>query len=172
MDGAAEREFREYVAARQGALFRTAILLTGHRQDAEDLLQTALAKLATRWTSLQGSGSPDAYLRKILYHQQVSLWRRMRHRRERAYAELPEPVAQVADPAGNTELRVALAEALRGLTPRQRAVIVLRYYEDLPEAEIAAILSCSVGTVRSQTHRTLARLRVSCPELSLTMEMR
>ncbi|MEV6814511.1 SigE family RNA polymerase sigma factor [Micromonospora sp. NPDC051296] len=172
MDGAAEREFREYVAARQGALFRSALLLTGHRQDAEDLLQTALAKLATRWTSLRGSGSPDAYLRKILYHQQVSLWRRMRHRRERAYAELPEPVAQVADPAGTTALRVALAEALRGLTPRQRAVIVLRYYEDLPEAEIATILSCSVGTVRSQTHRTLARLRVSCPELSLTMEMR
>ncbi|GIJ09064.1 SigE family RNA polymerase sigma factor [Micromonospora andamanensis] len=172
MDRAAEREFREYVAARQGALFRTAMLLTGHRQDAEDLLQTALAKLATRWMSLRGSGSPDAYLRRILYHQQVSVWRRLRHRRERSYAEPPEPAVQVADPAADTALRLALAEALRGLTPRQRAVIVLRYYEDLPEAEIAAILSCSVGTVRSQTHRTLARLRVSCPELSLTMEMK
>ncbi|BCJ60773.1 SigE family RNA polymerase sigma factor [Micromonospora endophytica] len=172
MDGPAEREFREYVASRQGALFRTAILLTGHRQDAEDLLQTALAKLATRWTSLRDSGSLDAYVRKMLYHQQVSFWRRLRHRRERAYAEPPEPTDQVADPAGDTALRVALAEALRRLTPRQRAVIVLRYYEDLPEAEVAAILSCSVGTVRSQTHRTLARLRVSCPELSLSMEMR
>ncbi|MGK5741258.1 SigE family RNA polymerase sigma factor [Micromonospora sp. URMC 103] len=170
MDGEAEREFRDYVAARQAALFRAALLLTGHREDAEDLLQTALAKLAGRWTRLRRSDSPDAYVRKILYHQQVSVWRRMRYRREIAYAEPPERADDAGDPAVDTALRLSLAQALRGLTPKQRAVIVLRFYEDLPEAEVATILSCSVGTVRSQTHRTLARLRVSCPELSLTRE--
>jgi RNA polymerase sigma-70 factor (sigma-E family) len=169
MDGVAEREFREYVAARQGALFRTALLLTGHREDAEDLLQAALTKLATRWTRLQRSGSPDGYVRKILYHQQVSWWRRVRHGREFVTSEPPE-VSAVADVAGDSALRLSLAEALRQLTPRQRAVVVLRYYEDLPEAQVAEILGCSVGTVRSQTHRTLARLRVICPELSMTLE--
>ena len=76
MDEVAEQEFREYVAARQGALYRTALLLTGHSQDAEDLVQTALTKLAIRWTRLRGTGSPDAYVRKILYHQHVSRCRR------------------------------------------------------------------------------------------------
>jgi RNA polymerase sigma-70 factor (sigma-E family) len=172
MDAEAEREFREYVAARQAALFRTALLLTGHREDAEDLLQTAFAKLATRWRRVREADSPDAYVRKMLYHQQVSLWRRMRHRREHATTTVPE-LTPVADPAGDSVLRLALAHALRQLTAKQRAVIVLRYYEDLPEAEVAAILGCSVGTVRSQTHRTLARLRVSFPELSdQTLETR
>lgn len=169
MNKAAEREFREYVAARQGALYRTALLLTGQREDAEDLLQTALTKLAVKWSSLQRSGSPDAYVRKILYHQQVSHWRRMRRWREHPTAEPPEPLS-LGDMATDSATRVALAEALRRLTDRQRAVIVLRYYEDLPESEVAAILGCTVGTVRSQTHRTLARLRVLCPELSLAME--
>ena len=77
----------------------------------------------------------------------------------------PQPNARTA-----SALRLSLAEALRQLTPRQRAVVVLRYYEDLPEAQVAEILGCSVGTVRSQTHRTLARLRVICPELSKTLE--
>lgn len=153
MDKAAEREFREYVAARQGALFRTALLLTGHREDAEDLLQTALAKLAVKWTRLHKSGSPDAYVRKILYHQQISRWRRLRNRREHPTPELPEP-SGVSDLATDSATRLALAGALRRLTDRQRAVIVLRYYEDLPEAEVAAILGCTVGTVRSQAHRT------------------
>jgi RNA polymerase sigma-70 factor (sigma-E family) len=172
MDAEAEREFREYVAARQAALFRTALLLTGHREDAEDLLQTAFAKLATRWTRVREADSPDAYVRKILYHQQVSLWRRMRHRREHPTTTVPE-LDPVADPAGDSVLRLSLAQALRQLTAKQRAVIVLRFYEDLPEAEVAAILGCSVGTVRSQTHRTLARLRVSFPELSeQTLETR
>jgi RNA polymerase sigma-70 factor (sigma-E family) len=171
MDADAEREFRDYVAARQAALFRTALLLTGHRQDAEDLLQTAFVKLATRWTRVRRADSPDAYVRKILYHQQVGRWRRSRHRREYATTDVPE-VNPAADPAGDAVLRLSLAQALGQLTPKQRAVIVLRYYEDLPEAEVAEILGCAVGTVRSQTHRTLARLRASFPELALTMETR
>lgn len=172
MDADAEREFREYVRARQSALFRTALLLTGHRQDAEDLLQTAFAKLATRWNGIREVDSPDAYVRKILYHLQVTRWRRLRHRREQSTASVPD-VAAAADPAGDSALRLAVAHALRQLTAKQRAVIVLRFYEDLPEAEVAAIMGCSVGTVRSQTHRTLARLRVAFPELSeQTLETR
>jgi len=169
MDGVAEREFREYVAARQGPLFRTALLLTGHREDAEDLLQTALTKLAMRWTRLQRSGSPDGYVRKILYNQRVSLWRRSRHSQEYATSDLPETMAST-DIARDSALRLSVAQALAQLTPRQRAVIVLRYYEDLPETQVAEILGCTVGSVRSQTYRTLARLRVICPELSMTLE--
>ncbi|WP_018347427.1 SigE family RNA polymerase sigma factor [Longispora albida] len=169
MDDAAEREFREYVAARQGAHYRTAYLLTGHHEDAQDLVQAALTRLAAHWPRVQRSGSPDAYVRRILYHQRVSWWRLLRNRREHAAAELPDQPSMV-DPAADSAVRVTLGAALRQLTPKQRAVIVLRYYEDRPEAEIAEILGCSVGTVRSQVHRTLARLRVLCPELALTLE--
>jgi DNA-directed RNA polymerase specialized sigma24 family protein len=87
MDEQAEREFREYVAARQAVLFRAARLLTGHRQDAEDLVQAALARLALHWDRV--SGSADAYVRKILYHQRVGRWRR--RGREYAVEDRPEP---------------------------------------------------------------------------------
>jgi RNA polymerase sigma-70 factor (sigma-E family) len=166
----AEREFREYVATRQDALFRSAVLLTGHRQDAEDLLQTALTKLAGRWHTIRTSGSPDAYVRKTMYHQQVSWWRRRRHGREYASEILPDLVDN-SDLAADSTLRLALATALGQLTPKQRAVLVLRYYEDLPEAEVAEILGCGVGTVRSQTHRTLARLRALCSDLAPMREL-
>jgi RNA polymerase sigma-70 factor (sigma-E family) len=169
MNQVAEREFREYVAARQGALFRVALLLAGHREDAEDLLQTALARLALHWTRLARAGAADAYVRKILYHQQVNRWRRRGHRREHSTAEPPD-IALVGDPAVASTLRLTLHDALRRLTPRQRAVIVLRYYEDRPEAEVAEILNCGVGTVRSQTYRSLARLRALCPDLAAMKE--
>jgi RNA polymerase sigma-70 factor (sigma-E family) len=158
MDRLAEREFREYVAARQAALYRVAYLLTGHRQDAEDLLQTALAKLALHWGGIMKSGAVDTYVRKILYHQQVAWWRSRRRGRELATADPPDS-GGVRDLAGDSTVRLDLQQMLARLTNRQRAVVVLRYYEDLPEAEVAQILGCSVGTVRSQTHRTLARLR-------------
>ncbi|MEU7823654.1 SigE family RNA polymerase sigma factor [Catellatospora sp. NPDC049111] len=164
MDELAEREFREYVAVRQGALYRVAYLLTGHHQDAEDLLQVALTKLALHWPRVHRSGSPDAYVRKILYRQHISVWRVSRNRREYATELVPERGA-VEDPAGETVLKLALARVLGELTRRQRAVVVLRYYEDLPEAEVAALMGTSIGTVRSQVHRTLTRLRVLCPEL-------
>jgi RNA polymerase sigma-70 factor (sigma-E family) len=169
MDKDAEREFREWVVARQDRLLRVALLLTGHREDAEDLLQGALTKLALRWKSVARSGSPDAYVRKILYHQNISWWRVRRNRHQYLAAELPEQ-RERGDLASDTALRLSLAEVLAELTPRQRAVVVLRYYEDLPEAEVAAILGCGIGTVRSQTHRTLARLRVLSPELSTMRE--
>jgi RNA polymerase sigma-70 factor (sigma-E family) len=169
MDTAAEREFREYVATRQGALYRIALLLTGHREDAEDLLQIALTKLALHWTSLARSGSADAYVRKILYHQQVSRWRSRGRRREHVTADPPD-AGTVTDPAAASTMKITLERVLRQLTRRQRAVVVLRYYEDLPEAEVAKILGCSVGTVGSQNHRGLARLRVLCPEFTSIKE--
>jgi RNA polymerase sigma-70 factor (sigma-E family) len=158
-------QFREYVSARQGALFRTALLLTGHRQDAEDLLQAALTKLAQRWQAVHRAGTPDAYLRTTMYHQWISWTRRHRHDREYTVATAPEPPA-TDDIAADGALRVALAKVLSQLTAKQRAIVVLRYYEDLPESEVAHILRCSLGTVRSQAHRTLARLRELCPELA------
>jgi RNA polymerase sigma-70 factor (sigma-E family) len=169
MEKLAEREFREYVAARQGALFRIAFLLTGHREDAEDLLQTALAKLALHWSGLAKRDSADAYVRKILYHQQVSWWRSRGRRREYSTAGPPE-VGTVGDLATESAVRVSLDQVLAQLTRRQRAVIVLRYYEDLPEAEVAEILSCSVGTIRSQVHRSLTRLRGLGSELTSIKE--
>ncbi len=164
MNQAAEQEFRQFVAARQGALFHAALLLTGHREDAEDLLQTALAKVAQRWDSLGHLSSPDAYVRKVLYNQRVSWWRRLRSRGETLMAEPLDPNVG-GDFAGDVTLRIALRRVLSELTVRQRAIVVLRFYEDLSESEVAEILGCAVGTVRSQTHRTLARLRASHPEL-------
>jgi RNA polymerase sigma-70 factor (sigma-E family) len=158
MDADAEREFREFVAARSAALFRSAYLLTGQREAAEDLLQTVLARVARRWSRIRGE--PNAYVRAALYREQVSRWRR----RGREVSLIPD-TADPGDHAAATDLRVSLAAALRRLTPRQRAVVVLRYVEDLSETQVAAVLDVSVGTVRSTTSRALARLRAECPSL-------
>jgi RNA polymerase sigma-70 factor (sigma-E family) len=164
MDAQAEREFREFVAARSAALFRSAYLLTGQREQAEDLLQTVLAKVARRWSRIEGS--PDSYVRKALYHQQVAWWRRHGGRETLG---VPERSAS-GDHAATTDLRLSLAAALARLTARQRAVVVLRYVEDLPESAVAEVLDVSVGTVRSTAHRALARLRTSCPDLNVSEE--
>jgi RNA polymerase sigma-70 factor (sigma-E family) len=162
MDQLAEQEFREFAAARSAALFRVAYLLTGHRQQAEDLLQSALAKVAMRWRRIHTA--PDQYARKVLYHEQVGRWRLRSWGREAPSAALPER-AEPADRIDAADLRLSLARALRRLPPRQRAVVVLRYYEDLPEREVAALLDVSVGTVRAHGSRGLARLRELCPDL-------
>jgi RNA polymerase sigma-70 factor (sigma-E family) len=164
MDAEAEREFREFVAARSAALFRSAYLLTGQREAAEDLLQGVLAKVARRWSGIREN--PEAYVRRALYHEQVAGWRRRRFRT----APMVPDVAAPGDHAADTDLRLTLAAALRTLTPRQRAVVVLRYVEDLPEGEVAAVLDVAVGTVRSTAFRALARLRASCPELAIPEE--
>ena len=165
MNAEAERDFREFVAARTPALFRTAYALTGHQQQAEDLLQSALTKTAARWRWVRNQGNPEGYVRQAMYREQVSWWRRRGRIDERATAELPDRAAP-GDLAHDIGLRLTLHEALLGLAPRQRAVLVLRYLEDQPEAVAAELLGCSVGTVRSQTYRALARLRELCPELT------
>jgi RNA polymerase sigma-70 factor (sigma-E family) len=163
MDAEAHESFREFVANRSSALLRTAVLLSGgDRYAAEDLLQNALIKAAGRWHRID---EPEAYVRQILYRQQVSRWRLKWPRRELSVAEPPE-ASPGADLSAAAELRVVMRGALARLTARQRTVLVLRYFEDLPEADVARLLGCSVGTVRSTTHRSLARLRALAPELA------
>ncbi|MFD7713954.1 SigE family RNA polymerase sigma factor [Streptomyces sp. NPDC059785] len=163
MDAAGQESFREFVANRSTALLKTAVLLSGgDRHAAEDLLQNALIKAAGRWHRID---EPEAYVRQVLYRQQVSRWRLKWPRRELSVAEPPEAAADTDAPAA-AELRLLMRGALARLTARQRTVLVLRYFEDLPEADVARLLNCSVGTVRSTTHRSLARLRVLAPELA------
>jgi len=159
MDGEELRQFTEFVNGQQARLLRLAWVLTGEQGAAEDLVQSALARTAARWRRVRDS--PEAYVRTAMYHEQVSRWRSPRHRRETVSADLPEPAAY--DDTGHADLRVSMERALLALPARSRAVLVLRYYEDLPEAEVAKILDCPVGTVRSRTARALARLRALIP---------
>ena len=165
MDGVAW-EFDEFVRARTRALLRSAYLLTGDQHLAEDLVQDALVRAHRSWRNLHRSGNAEAYTRKIMYHLQLSRWRRRRVA-EMSWGELPASSGTgVADHAPGTALRVSLQRALLQLAPRQRAVIVLRFFEDRTEAETADLLGCSVGTVKSQAFAALARLRVLCPEFA------
>jgi RNA polymerase sigma-70 factor (sigma-E family) len=161
-------DFLDFVRARQEPLLRAAVLVCGNHHTAQDLLQEAFAKLASRWEQVRG-GSPDAYVRKILYRDAVSHWRK--GRRESPY-DVHSPVGEfvarasgrdeAADWVTGADLRAALAE----LAPRQRAVLVLRYYEDLSEQQIAEILGISRGTVKSQASKALANLRRQLPDLA------
>jgi len=160
----AEESFRLFVATRSHALGRTAYLLTGDVQLAEDLVQTALYRAAARWERLVTDGHPEAYVRRILVNEHVSWWRR--HRGREVLAAEPAqlvPGQPSADDDAATRLTVRAALAL--LTPKQRAVLVLRCFDDLTEVETAATLGCAVGTVKSQTRHALSRLRVLAPEL-------
>src|ERR1700754_2528390 len=130
MDADLEAEFSDFVAARSHALFRTALALTGHRQQAEDLLQTVLIKGARHWPRIR-SGAPEAYLRTALYRQQTSWWRSLRRHRELSTDVLPEAPA-TGDPTHTVDLHLALRQALGRLAPKHRAVLVLRYFEDRP----------------------------------------
>jgi len=155
-------EFEAFVRGRTRSLLRAGYLLTGDQHLAEDLVQTALARTHQAWGRLAETGNAEAYTRKVMYHLQVSWWRRRRVA-ETQTAEPPELLGE--DPTSGMALRLSVEQALARLTRRQRAVIVLRFYEDLTEAQAAAVLGCSVGTVKSQTSRSLARLRAVAPEL-------
>ena len=148
-----ERQFLEFADAATPALFRIAYALTGQQQAAEDLLQSALERVAARWQRID---DPTAYARIVMYHEQIAWWRRFQ-RREVVTADVPERTS--ADPAHQVALRLSLRAALDRLGPRQRAVLVLRYLEDRSEAEVAVLLGCSAKTVASQASRGLARLR-------------
>src|SRR5690348_7933622 len=159
-----DEEFARYVRARQHQLLRAAYLVCGDAHLAEDLLQGALAKLALRWERLRHE-NPDAYVRRILYRDAVSSWRRTR--RESLGLLPPEPV--IPDAVRSAGERIDLERALLALTPKQRAVIVLRYFEDRSEADTAEALGVSVGTVKSQSHAAIARLRTLMPDLEPTL---
>jgi RNA polymerase sigma-70 factor (sigma-E family) len=149
--------FRDFVVARQRALLRTAFLLTGDQGLAEDLVQTALEKTVRRWSGGGGPASLEAYVRRVMYREQVSRWRR--HRLvEVPAAELPEWRLDSRDDDA-IEDHMVLQRALQEIGRRQRAVLVLRYYEDLSEQQVADALGISLGTVKSQAHRGLTRLR-------------
>jgi len=132
--------FEEYVRARTPALLRIAYLVAGNAHDAEDLVQSALERAAVRWRSLD---DPEAYLRRVIYTQSVSRWRRLRARVPETLTDTPPERPSETD----HDTRLVLASAIRRLTPRQRAVIVLRFYEDRTEAEAAILLGVSSGTV-------------------------
>jgi RNA polymerase sigma-70 factor (sigma-E family) len=133
---------------------RLALLLTGDRWQAEELLQDSLVRIYERWRRLSRTDDLHAYLRKVLVNNHTSLWRR--RRRESLVAEVPD----YAGPSGGAGVdALVLRDALRALPSRQRAVVVLRHYEDLPEREVARVLGCSLGTVKSQHSRALDKLR-------------
>jgi RNA polymerase sigma-70 factor (sigma-E family) len=161
VDEGAQQDFAEFVAARSKQLIRLAYVLTGDQHSAEDLLQNALIKAAAHWGRIHTA--PEAYVRRIMYREQVSWLRRRSRRPETAMAQVPERPA--GDQAVNVETRLTLQDAVRALPPRRRAVLVLRYLEDLPESQVAEILGCSVGTVRSQTHKAVTQLRSALPSL-------
>ncbi len=148
--------FEEFVLARTPALLRFGYLLTGDAARAEDVLQEALLKVHRHWTRLVSTGTPEAYVRRTMVNEYVS-WRRLRSSREQP-AEIPDEPTSEAPEAGLAE-RDALWRAMARLPRRQRAVLVLRFYEDLPESEIAAVLGCASGTVRSLATRALHTLR-------------
>ena len=152
-------DFEAFVAARYAALLRTAYLLTGDHHDAEDLLQQSLVRAVGAWGRIDGD--PEPYVRTILVRQNVSRWR-VRRWRELTTDQLPERPAGGPDP----DARVLLHRALGTLAPRQRVVIVLRYFEDLTEAQTAEALGIAVGTVKSQARDALRRLREVLPDLA------
>ncbi|MBD9703917.1 SigE family RNA polymerase sigma factor [Streptomyces caniscabiei] len=156
--------FSAYVKARQPVLLRTARSLTANPCDAEDLLQTALAKTYVAWERIEDHRALDGYVRRALLNTRTSQWRK-RKVDEFACDELPEPEgAQAADPAEQQALHDAMWRAIMKLPARQRAMVVLRYYEDLSEIQTAEVLGVSVGTVKSAVSRALGKLRED-PEL-------
>ncbi len=158
-------DFEAFFRARTPALLRAAYLLTGDRYLAEDLVQDALARTQRMWPKLCRGGYPEAYARQVMYRLQVSRWRR-----RRVVESMPQTFperAGPADPAREVVERLALRQALMTLGVRQRTVLVLRYFEVHTEAEVAEILGCRIGTVKSHCARAISRLRTLMPELSV-----
>lgn len=157
-DDAEDERFREFMASRWPTLVHLAYGLTGDRGLAEDLAQTTLANVYASWSKVSGASDPDAYTFRILINVHKG-----RFRKKRVAEQLGEtlPDKGMPDSTGAVDQRAVLVSALMELAPRQRAAVLLRYFEDLSEVQTAAVLGCSVGTVKSQTFNALARLRRS-----------
>ena len=164
-----DEAFTAYLTERQHAHLRTAWALTGNQHDAADLVQNALAKLYLAWDDVRDRDALDAWVRRVMVNEHTSLWRRAFKRRERPTDALPETSAEDAYDDGTG---AELWKHVHSLPPRQRAVVVLRYYEQLSEAEIAAALGISTGTVKSQASRALATLRATAPTSLTSLEER
>jgi RNA polymerase sigma-70 factor (sigma-E family) len=150
-----DAEFQEFFASQYPALCRLGYWLTGDRAEGEELAQEALVRAYWRWPLVRRLDRPPDYTRKVLVNRYRSVLRRARVEARHAGRARPPADLQPADHDGS----LVLWAAVRRLPPRQRAAIVLRYQEDLPEAEVARLLGCSVGTVKSTTSRALAKLR-------------
>lgn len=148
--------FDNFVRTRSTALLRVAFLLTGDRHAAEDLLQDVLERMCMHWSRIHSD--PEAYARRALVNHSTNRWRRRGRRPETALADHDVPQA---DHSGELAVRVAVVQALRTLPARQRATVVLRYLEDLPVAEVARILDCAEGTVKSNAARGIGQLRAA-----------
>ena len=156
-------EFASFVRARQDALVRFGYLLSGDRMSGEDLTQIALAKLYLKWSTIRQTESMEAWVRKVMVNEYTSWWRRAWRKRE----SLDWDPAREESERGVTDTTMdrELWGKVMTLPPRQRAAVALRFYEDLTEAQTAEILGCSIGTVKSQTHRALATLRTRLEEV-------
>ena len=155
--GDGDPAFRDYVLARGTALQRMAVMLTGNRADAEDLVQAALAKTYLAWGKINDRAALDAYVRRAMVNTHISWWRR-RKLEEFPTDELPDQV--VADHARDSDMAEVVRRALDRLPRRMRAAVMLRYFEDMTEPEIAVALGISLGTVKSTVSRAVARLRI------------
>jgi len=152
--------FTDFVSGHQRRLQRTAFLLTGDWQVAEDLVQTALAKAWGHWSGITRADRPEVYVRRVIVTTYIS-WRRRRWwRNELAVAEIPDQQHR-ADLQADAANRLLARKLLAALPTRQRAVLVLRFFDDLTETEVAAMMGCTVGTVKSQTAKALAKLRTN-----------
>jgi RNA polymerase sigma-70 factor (sigma-E family) len=169
VDDAGERDFRAYVISRRGMLEREAYLLVGDVHLAQDLVQTTLARAYVSWRRIEESEYPDAYVRRILVNANTSRLRRRRVREILTDTTVETRAAYADPPSGADASRLDIIRALMALPQRQRTAVVLRYWADLPEAEVAEAMGCSVGTVRSQSAKALAKLRAR-PELRLGLE--
>ncbi len=156
-DGIDDPAFRDYVRERSRALLRTAYLLTGNRADAEDLVQSALAKTYLAWDRIEDRAALDGYVRRAMVNTHISWWRR---RRVEEYPTDEVPDQAVADHAVSSDIQEALRRAVDRLPQRMRAAVTLRFYEDMTEAEIAEVLGVSLGTVKSTVSRAVAKLRI------------
>jgi RNA polymerase sigma-70 factor (sigma-E family) len=154
-----DREFHAYFEARVAVLRRTAYLLCGDWHRAEDLAQTALAKLYVAWPRIQRDGQVDAYARKIVVRAAIDDSRRWFRRTETAMGAVPDTVPASGNGVDSVDTAIDVRRALAELPPGQRAAVILRYWEDLPVAETAELLGCSQGTVKSQAAKGLASLR-------------
>ena len=167
MNGAEDNGFAAFVAARGTSLLRVAYLACGNERDAEDLLQTALERTYRNWDRVRRD-NPEPYVRRIIVNTSISRARRQAILRMIPMHTPPEPATRETD----VTLRHVLMNTLRSLPPRQRAVVVLRYWEDLSETQTAEILGCSTGTVKSQASKAIAKLRVAIGEESMAGVMR
>lgn len=156
-----DADFVAFVRRRGERHLRTAVLLTGDWHTAEDLTQTALAKLYRVWHRLDTDEDPDAYLRRILVNTHRSWWR-ARWRRESPVPSVPDALC-LEDSADRSAVAQVVRQALASLPSRQRTALVLRYFEDLPEAEVATLMGCGVGTVKTHVHRGAAAMRRLLP---------